>query len=382
MVILAFVVNLAMLATVQVQVRVSADAAAAAAAATLVNDDVLRGEPALMPHLIARAQLQGQAFADANPPAGLATALQASSDLQFGTLDHAGARFLSVAGSLSDPTNPWLLNVNAVTANPRLTQKRGNAPALFLGPLLGQSRMDIAATAAVMLDRDVIGFRPVFSQPLPLAPLALLQDFSGSNSRSWAYQVQQKKGEDLVTFDPTAGQFRSGPDRLVEFNAVMALDDNQIAEANVALLWIGQASMPGLIQQLAGGVRTADLSGLGGEFVLDQTNTLTLPARNVGPGPASTDLTSLATQLTKLASAAEVRVWPLYQNATGSAATVVGFVAARVVDVTTPPRGGPLRFRLQQTMVSTPAAITDFTRRGINGNAIVNPYLCKIRYVQ
>jgi len=33
-------------------------------------------------------------------------------------------------------------------------------------------------------------------------------------------------------------------------------------------------------------------------------------------------------------------------------------------------------------MLSSPAALTDFTRRGINGTPIINPYLCKVRFVQ
>src|SRR4051812_19078955 len=71
MVIFAFVVNLSLMASVQVQLRGNADAAADAAASTLVSDDLLRGDPALMPALLARAQQQAQFFADANPPAGL-----------------------------------------------------------------------------------------------------------------------------------------------------------------------------------------------------------------------------------------------------------------------------------------------------------------------
>ena len=289
MAILAFVANLAILSNVQVQLRVSADAAAGAAASTLVSDDLLRGESSLMPALLAKAQQQAQFFADANPPAGLTGALlldfknEADSDLLFGILDHADDTTFQLVTNLSNPSNATLLSINAVQANPRLTGKRGNAPQLFLGPLLGQEQFDLAATATVFLDRDVIGFKPTASQPLPLAPLALLQDFNGSDLRSWAYQVQQKQGEDSFTFVPSTGSFISGPDQLVEFQGVMALDPGQLADANIALLWIGQSTVAGLTQQLGVGVSAADLAEFGGEFTLDATNRLTVTAQPVGP---------------------------------------------------------------------------------------------------
>jgi hypothetical protein len=388
MVVFAFVVNLKLMANIQVQVRVSADAAAGAAAATLVSDDLLRGNPALLPALLTRCQQQAKIFADANPPAGLTGALQlnpakqAKVDLLFGTLDHAGATTFRLVGILTDPTNMALPSVNAVQASPRLTRQRGNAPQLFLGPLLGQDSIEIAATATVMLDRDVIGFSPVTSQPLPLAPLALLEDFSAVDARSWAYQVDRKKGEDAFAYDPSTGQFHSGPDQLVEFKAVLALDAGQLADANVAMLFIGQSTVAGLNQQLGAGVSTADLANFGAPFVLDRTNRLTVKSQVVGPAAADTDLTNLAAQLNHLGTTAEARIWPLYTGAVGSTANVCGFVAARVVSVDTPSNGKPLQFRLQQTMLATPAAVTDFTRRGINGSSIINPYLCKVRFVQ
>jgi hypothetical protein len=388
MVVFAFVVNLALMANIQVQVRISADAAADAAASTLVSDDLLRGNPALLPALLAKAQQQAQIFADANPPAGLTGALQLNPtnqskvDLLFGTIDHAGDTTFRLVGNLTDLTSGALLSVNAVQANPRLTRQRGNAPHLFLGPLLGQDRVEIAATATVMLDRDVIGFAPVNSQPLPLAPIALLQDFSGVDVRSWAYQVDDKKGEDAYTYDPTARQFLPGPDQLVEFKAVMALDASQLADANVAILFIGQTTVAGLTQQLGIGVTTTDLANCGAPFVLDRTNRLTVKAQMVGPAGASTDLTNLAALLSRFAATGEARIWPLYTGEVGSTASVCGFVAARLVYVETPSAGQPLHFRLQQTMLATPAAVTDFTRRGINSSSIVNPYLCKVRFVQ
>src|SRR5262245_12229757 len=153
MVVLAFVVNLELIASVQVQLRVSADAAAGAAASTLVSDDLLRGDSTLMPALIAKAQQQALLFADANPPAGLVGALQlnlqnqSNPDLLFGFHDHAGATTFQLVGDLTDPSNSALLNINAVQANPRLTKQRGNAPQLFLGALFGQDRADLAVTA-------------------------------------------------------------------------------------------------------------------------------------------------------------------------------------------------------------------------------------------
>jgi hypothetical protein len=388
MAVLAFTVNLEMMASVQLELRCGADAAADAAAATLVSDDLLRGNAALLPALLAQAEQAALQFADANPPAGLTGALQLNptdqggGDLLFGTLDHPGATTFQLAGNLTDPTNQALVNINAVQAVPRLMQQRGNAPLLFLGPLLGQSRVEMAASAAVMLDRDVIGFQPVTSQPLPLAPLALLQDLSGTNTLSWSYQVEQQKGTDDFTYNPATKQFSSGPDQLYEFDAVLALDSSQLPAANAALLFIGQTTVAGLIQQLGNGVSAADLTHFGVPLILDATNRLDVTAQAVGPAAGSTDLTNLVAQLNALSASAQARIWPLYTETAGTSATLCGFVAARVVNVSAPVGSGPLSFCLQQTMMSTPAAVTDYTRRGVNSTPIVNPYVCKVRFVQ
>jgi hypothetical protein len=94
------------------------------------------------------------------------------------------------------------------------------------------------------------------------------------------------------------------------------------------------------------------------------------------------ELTSIENALDQLQQSGEPRIWPLYCGLDGSGQPVVcGFVAARVVTVSAP-AGDTFTFSLQPTMISTATAVTDASRRGIGGIAIVNPYICKVRLVE
>jgi hypothetical protein len=86
--------------------------------------------------------------------------------------------------------------------------------------------------------------------------------------------------------------------------------------------------------------------------------------------------------LQQLEQSGEPRIWPLYCGLNGSGQPVLcGFVAARVVTVSGA-AGGTFTFSLQPTMISTATAVTDASRRGVGGIAVVNPYICKVRLVE
>ena len=128
----------------------------------------------------------------------------------------------------------------------------------------------------------------------------------------------------------------------------------------------------------------AQLASLGGQLLLDpSTNHLALPGQQLGVNP-SADLTLLHDTLDQLRQLATPLIWPLQDGFDSGSGTssVAGFVAARVVSVDPIVAGQPLTFRLQPTLVSTAAAVTDFTRRGVGGVPLINPYVCKVRFVE
>ena len=378
-------INHARLVTVRTELQVCADAASLAGGMTLVSDDLLRGNPASLPALLDRCRDQAVKYAGLNPVLGAPYVLDrnpmnyTNGQLIFGTLDNPQATTFYAAQNVSDTTNTGLAKINAIRVNPRLTQAGGNAVPLFMGQLVMQSTADVQAAATVMLDRDVIGLRPVVQLPLPLAPVAFLADYSGTNPFSWQAQVEIIKTNDKWAF--TNGAFVSGSDGLYEFNAVLKTDvtDSKLAAAaNVALLYLGTTNITDLSKQLTAGVTPAQMP-TGGLVLEAKTNNVTVQGTNQ---VTFSDATTLYNALDALRQSAQPRIWPLYATASSTQVTLNGFVAARVVNVNAAIGNTPLTFTLQPTMQSNAAVVTDVTRRGVNGVPIVNPYVCKVRVVQ
>jgi hypothetical protein len=385
----AVAVNLYMLATFRAEMQAAADAAADAGAAALVGDDLLRDDPAAMPALIDNARAAAVDFAGRNKVNAQPFVLQPNptndptGDITFGTLDKPHGSTFVLPGDTNDPGNPALPAVNAVRILAQRTRARGNTFNLLLTPFTGVAAMDVQVASTVMLDRDVIGFRPT-ENPLFLAPLALFSDPSGADTRSWDYQITAHHAPDAFRFDPPTQSFIAGSDGLGEFPASLATDAGQVGTTNVALLNLGVTDMAGRINQLQNGITTAQLSAFGGELVLGPAdNRLTVPGTEHGPGVGGTDLDDLHQALDQLRQAAAVRIWPLYSGTDGSGNPILcGFVAGRVVTVTAPAAGQPFWFSIQPTMVSVGSAVTDAARRGVGGIAITNPYICKVRFVE
>lgn len=387
---LALAVNQARLWTIRAEMQAAADAAAQAAACALVDDDLLRADPSRLPGLLQRSQFEGQRYArfhivqgqpfqlcpnPANLPDG---------DLIFGTLQVPRSRRLLLATDILDPTNASLALVNTVRVRAELSARRGDAPRMIFAQYVAQGSADVCAEAAAMLDRDVIGFRPIGAQVVPLAPLALLSDPSWANPLSWEYQVRAEQGKDEYSFERGRRAFVPGPDGLFEFQANLALSPDQLSQANVAILYLGGSDIKSVCWLLRTGVNAGQLAGLGGALVLGPGNRLDVPGTTQGPAFGTSDANALYRALDHVRARAEPRIWPLYCGTDGTTGQpiVCGFVAARVVTVTPPANNQPLAFVLQQTMIAAPSAVTDCGRRGVGGVAITNPYVCKVRLVE
>lgn len=386
----AVAVNLHLLWGYRAEMQAAADAAADAAAGTLVDDDTLRGNPALMPNLLDRSRAAAIDFAERNHVQGRPFPLQQNpnndpaGDIVFGTLDTPRGSPLVLPGDTHDPGNSALPAVNTVRVLAQRTQARGNAAGLLFGQFTGVFSMDIRAASACTLDRDVIGFRPG-ATPLMLAPLALFSDPTRADSRSWDFQIVGHNAPDSFRFDKLAQTFVAGPDGLGEYPAALATAANQVGSTNVALLNLGVTDMAGRVHQLLNGITADQLSDLGGQLVLGPAdNRLTVSGTEIGPGVGSSDLDDLHQALDQLRQTAAVRLWPLYSGTeVGSGNPVLcGFVAGRVVTVNPPAAGEPLQFSIQPTMIAVGSAVTDAARRGVGGIAIVNPYVCRVRFVE
>jgi hypothetical protein len=348
----------------------SVDAAALSAAGVLVDDRRLLGNPALMVDLINQARATAVTYARNNPVLGLPVVVDPNpenlpaGDVLVGTIDTAASKLFVPATNTQDPANGALNLVNAVRVTAHRPRTGGNG---------------VAAIATVMLDQDVIGFRPLGAQPLPLAPIALLSDSTGLNPRSFQAQAPGQGGPDLFRYDPLTRKLIADPmgDGIHEMVATLA--------DNACLLQIGVLDATGAALQVPNGVAAGHLLEFGGQLVLGPDNTLAVPVTpGCQPAPGSADEAQLRASLEQLRMLGELRIWPLSPGIDPGSGNVIvnGFVAARVASVAPPAEGLPISFTLQPGMLATAAAITDPTRRGVGGVAIVNPYLTKVRLVE
>jgi hypothetical protein len=361
---LAVAIDYSFLSETRVEMQNTTDAAALAGADIFVDDSTLFNSPTAAQNLIAASRQEAIDYGQRNRVAGQPLVLSpnphnfADSDIVFGMIDDPATKVFVQAQNLNDPTNTFLTSINAVRIIGRRTKANGNPAGTLASRSFGLSFVDMTTTSTAMLDHNVIGFRPNTSQPLPLAPLAILSN--PANPTSWEFNVTQGNGP------PTANGLHG---------IVVQLTTNG------TLLTIGTTTGTDIASQLQTGVTAANLSSFGGQFVLDATNQLIVP----GPPALSTaDNTALEAALNALAASAAQRVFPLYStfDAVTNEATLSGFVAARVVSVQPMVVGQPLTFVLQPTVVAVSAAVTDASRRGVGGEAITNPYVVKVRLVE
>jgi hypothetical protein len=397
------------------QLRNATDAAALAAAQTLVDDRLLLNAPALMPPLLTRARQNAQEYAQLNLVFGQGLPLDPNlrnhpdGDIVFGTLAWPRSKTFLLP-DLSKPMDPAWLAINTVRVTGHRNQRRGNPMWLHKGPLLSLAPDDAAAVSTATLDRDIIGFRPMGWQPMPLAPIALFSDPPGLLRHSWEFQVEKKRGADSwrILRQGRHPQIGAGGDGLHEMETYLgssAMRDMHRAggdnlnrmlrqgQFSCCLLHLNNGNNGGngsefsyLAQQLIAGISPADLPpAWGGQLMLNPNNQLRVAGTPWGPSNESSDAMLLQSALNTLQLTAEMRLWPLFSSFDPSTGLPVlsGFVAARVVQVqAVSKKGRGITFSVQPCMMSTATALTDFRRRGIGSARLPNPYICKVRLVE
>ncbi len=389
--IMLLALNAALLAEARTALQANADADALAAVGALVDDSWLTGDPARQMLRVGVARSEAEAYAAANKVLGQpqvlelpfpATANPPDGDIVFAHLDKPRspipAERVLVTADLNGTYhgNPFLPLVNTVRINARRVQARGTAVGLFGSNFSGIGSADLEARATATLDRDIVGFRPIGGQPIPMAPIALLTRASVGVPSSWENEL----GKGVDFWRHFHGVFISGSDGLPEVSVLISPDE---AKASAALVLLGisdvtsAAHQTTLDTQIAGGITANDLQGLGGVFELDPSNNrLTVAASRGDPS----FYTKLLIQLDAIKN--QPRIWPLYEiyDAGTGQAVVSGFVAARVVAAFGNATTG-LTILLQPCMLATRTALTDTTRRGVGGVNILNPYIAKLRLV-
>jgi hypothetical protein len=379
---LALAVDTGRMWQARVEIRNSADAACLAAGLALVDDELLTAQPGIMNRCVERARAHAPAYAQVNLVVGQPLQLDANEqheplgDIVFGYLDEPRGAF-HPASDLDDPA------INAVRIIARRTHERGNPVSLFFARWLSLPAADVVATSTAMLDRDVIGFRPLANKSVPLMPIAVLSDDTLGNESAWECQVSRPL---------------RAADALMIVRIPLTGEPESRQEPNGCFLQIGDADWEVLSRQIASGVTRADLAESGGQFVLGWDDRLLVPGYDQAPSLADQRLASLFLVLEHLQEFQEPRIWPLFaaiedEDDRGElAVAVTGFVAARLHSVEIVEAGegteqDPVRrqlvLQLQPCMMSTGMAITDAGRRMVSPERDTqNPYICKVRLVE
>src|SRR5262249_35091380 len=157
--------------------------------------------------------------------------------------------------------------------------------------------------------------RPVFAQPVPLAPVALLSDPTGSRKQSWEFQVERRGGSDRWHHDKKKGRCVQGADGLYEMlvtlplgsagspaggNAAQAQAGGGGSGGNACLLQLGTGDVNDLAAQLVTGVSPAQFQQVGGQLVLGPKNQLVVPGTPWGPRAGSAGTQALQQALQQL----------------------------------------------------------------------------------
>jgi hypothetical protein len=401
----ALAIQRAVLRHRQLELQITADAAALAGAQATVTDLLLR-EPLPQTDVLARARTRAQLYAQFNLVQGQPTTLDDNpcndpeGELVLGGLDNAFSKAFN-----ADLTRTWDLHNPCINAVRVRLQRQG-----------------VAAQATAFVDRDVIGFRIQGSQTVPLArdafdfdgvassqlaalplvPLAILTATpnTAAYAASWDFNIIDPVGPRLDNFKlhrnekTNLMEVVSGQDTIREMTVVFSVagaDGND----NGQVLSLGRINnagptVLGAVSQITTGISQAHLPApYNSQLTLGSIYDSSLPTPSTPNElyvsrlpPEASDLDALATALTNLKG--RRRVWPLYQSAaTGpvNPVKIVGFVAARVLQVSQP-AAGQVAVVLQPTMILTSTALTDYTRRTLGARTIYNPYVGKVRMVE
>jgi hypothetical protein len=225
--------------------EITADAAALAGGQSMVSDEALTGTH--IPDLENMALLNAQQYDTYNPlwpGAGPANHLNiVAGDLAFTTVNAPiGSNTLTL--------------INTMTLTGRRTTAHGNPVPILGGCLFASPTADITAISKVQLDHFVAGLRPVYDKTIPLSPLAIL-------ANTWVSQVETGLPLGNLTI--------------------------QVGSPSTSYLQLGTTDESDFEFQLSasGGVTTANLASLGGQFLIDPVNGLNVPVLG---GVTATDL--------------------------------------------------------------------------------------------
>ncbi len=350
-------VNYCWVWTMRVQLQNAADATSLATVQAFANDVLLVGtEPGLSENFLASREV-GVEYAAWNPSLGQPTPLDSNigntvpGELVLGVID--------IPNKIIKPEETAQTNAARVLLE-HVQGKRGPVITILGGTgILPYTDVQVASTA--YLDHNIIGFRPLGSSPIPVAPIAL----PAVANDPFAAAVT-----DALRYDAPRTRFIPGADGLPEISFTISLAP---APGTAAVY---QTSPRNPADVLRVGTTKDDLISLGGELRLDDSNRLNLPPYVM----SRENLVRLQTAFSEVADGRQI-AFAVLDSVKANAVVVKGWVAARVVRAESV-NNDAFIFVLQPTLLVQGSALTDATRVDINGALVPTTTVGKIRLVE
>ena len=305
----ALVLNWAELIVVQRTLQGRADAIALAATPSLLEPGVLAGLPPNPSADFLNAESVADQYRIANNNSGSSTYDVAASDLTL------------TAGHLLNPTlQPTPANFVAATPYDVLrvdidrTNADGHPVTQLITSFWNMMGTDVTATSFATVNNRLVGFRPTAAISAPVLPIAI-------DKNAWA----------------TERTTDSNGNGILEMEVRLACTVAGEATANgIVIGFNGPVVHADVINEINNGLSQADLSGPNHELgPIDSTMPQNFPGEQPLTGTFCDDIKNALSALAS-PSNAPPRVFPLYEASASSGGNyvVVGFVAARILQVT------------------------------------------------
>jgi hypothetical protein len=253
-------------------------------------------------------------------------------------------------------------NPDTVQVTLRRTRRTGHPIPVLMRVPGGPPTVDVTANAQASLDGRVTGFRATKELRVPAVPLGILATSSDWPCGSWQAAIVERRGADEFGYDRVARRVVGHADGVPEITLTAGGAETP---ANLVGIVLGRAGVSDQARQVHSGWSAKDLQPLGGAIEADATRPLSLPRSQVDH--------SLFLALADLRG--QTRAWPLYvpDDSHPSHTVLVGFVAARILDVSVD-RAGQHTVTVQPSLLVTATALT-------RGDGLVerNPYIRKLR---
>jgi Flp pilus assembly protein TadG len=319
----AFSVDMGYIVLVRQELQNAADSAALAGVAKLLHQSLLQGHPN-QSQAMASARAEALKFAQKNTGGGVALDLisnpsnDPNGDVVCGYLANGQSR----TSSMDFTRFP-----NSVQVTVRRDAARNGSLSLFFARALGQTTIDLSATATATAQGDIVGFR----FQTPASPDCKLLPFA-VDINAWN-QVAGGSGPDQFTRDPVTGAVTAGSDGISECTLYPQSNGNgYLPPGNFGTLVLGACdrSTVDLSRQILYGPSHDDLAYFpNATLQLDpNTGTLTLQGDTGVSVGVQAELTSIIGQSRIIALYSSVS-----NNGGNASYTIVGFAGVTVTEV-------------------------------------------------